>query len=233
MQTPIHDRLREIAVILSGGNGFVISSPDNRLTMKHIHVILSFLVVMASSQYSLAQGETVIDFYQPDVRTDDKVKPNGTKKHKGKEASLNRNAVSEFSRSNRILSETKMIKVNMNAVRHFTRLYKNVNDAKWFETDGGYVASFCSNGTYTKIAYSYKGVWLYNLLEYTEANLSFEVRHMVKSRFYDHDILVIHQYEFADNKTVYLIRMQNQDSRLITLKVFDGEIEVITPRENN
>lgn len=208
-----------------------ISSTFKRLTMKQILAIVSFLTIIALSQHCLAQGNKTIHFYQPSIEIDHKVIPPGAKKPIAKGASVNRNVMSEFIRSNRILGETKMMNVNINAVRDFTRSYKNVRDAKWFHTEGGYVASFLSHGTYTKIAYGHKGRWLYNLLEYTEANLAAEIRHLVKSRYYDHDIFVIHQYEFDDNKTVYLIRMQYQDSKSITLKVFDGEIEVIASRE--
>ena len=47
----------------------------------------------------------------------------------------------------------------------------------------------------------------------------------------DNDILVIHEYEFPNNKTVYLLRMHDRQSNIVTLKVCNGEMEYITPHE--
>ena len=96
-----------------------------------------------------------------------------------------------------------MLNVNIKAVRDFFRSYKNIGNAKWFKTESGYVAHFLSKGIDTKVAYDVKGRWLYNLLEYTEGNLAFEIRHLVKSKYYDDDILIVHQYEF-DNTKLYM-----------------------------
>ena len=201
--------------------------------MKHPLSIIVFLLMISASKISLAQdsndmavnhsGSTV----NPIAISPDK------KKFKSKSATLNSNALKSFINSNRILKEAKSKNVNINAVRDFIRSYKNVEDAKWFKTEDGYVASFLSKGTFTKVVYDEKGRWLYNLLEYTEANMAFEIRHIVKRKYYDSDILVIHQYEFDNDKTVYIIRMQDQHSNIVTLKVYDGEIEDITPRKKN
>lgn len=201
--------------------------------MKQILVIMACLMMIVSSKNSGAQDSNDIAINYPSTTGNFKAIPPDKKKFKSRAASVSSNVLNNFLRSNRILSETKITNVNINAVRDFSRSYKNVSDAKWFKTEGGYVANFLSKGIYTKIAYDHKGRWLYNLLEYTEANLAFEIRHIVKRKYYDDEILVIHQYEFDNNKTVYLIRMQDQHSNSISLKVFDGEVEDITPRENN
>jgi hypothetical protein len=198
--------------------------------MKRI-VLISLLMMIASSKYSFAQSNKEIAFHQPGTGGNHKATPPGTKKHKLRGASVNRNIESSFIRSNRMLTEIKMMDVNINAVRDFTRSYKNVGDAKWFTSEGGYVANFLSKGIYTKVAYDVKGMWLYNLLEYTEADLAFEIRDRVKRKYYDDDILVVHQFEFDNNKTVYLIRMQDRQSNIVTLKVCNEEMDYITAHE--
>ena len=170
--------------------------------MKHVFLIIASLVMISPSKNSRAQStkDIVANHSDPTVIT--KTISPRKKKVKTNSATVNSNVLNSFINSNRILKELKITNVNINAVRDFTRSYKNVEDAKWFKTLDGYVASFLSNGTYTTIAYNYKGRWLYNLLEYTEANMAFEIRHIVKRRYYDADILIIHQYEFDNDKKV-------------------------------
>lgn len=188
--------------------------------------------MIASPKKSTGQGTSEGSFQYS--TTDDIVKQvsPGKKKTKARILNINANELNSFILSHKIHSEVKVTTVNIKAVRDFIRSYKHIPDPKWFKTEGGYIASFPSKGIFRKIAYDEKGRWLYNLLEYTEAGLAFEIRDMVKSRYYDHDILVVHQYEF-EGKTIYLIRMQDRKSNIVTLKVFNGDMEVITPHEKN
>jgi hypothetical protein len=197
--------------------------------MKRIFLITATFMMMATSKNAGAQWNNDVAPNHSSPTGNHKAKSPDKKKFKARSATVHGNVLKDFMRSNRILSETKAINVNINAVRHFIRSYGDISDAKWFATECGYIANFLSKGIYTKIAYDEKGRWLYNLLEYTEANLAFEIRHRVKRNYYDDDIFVVHQYEFDNNKTVYLIRMRDQQSNIVTLKVCDGEIEDITP----
>jgi hypothetical protein len=138
-----------------------------------------------------------------------------------------------FNRSNKIVSEIKVTKVNIKAVRHFMRSYKNILDAKWYTTEGGFTAIFLSKGISTKVVYDAKGRWFYNLLSYTEADPPSDIRHMAKSKYYAYDIFGFHQFEFKDNKTVYLISMIDKQSDMITLKICNGEMTNITELEKN
>lgn len=122
--------------------------------------------------------------------------------------------------------------VNINAVRHFTRSYKNIEDARWFKTDDGYIANFLSKGIDTRIVYDDKGRWLHNIFVYTEDKLSFNMRHRVKSEYYDDDITEVRQYETRD-KTVYIIFMKDQQSNTKVLQVTDDEIKDVTPHGMN
>ena len=201
--------------------------------MKQIFLIPAFLLMIASSKNSGGQSTADSPVKRSTYIVKPKAKSPNTKKSKAMLANVNAGALKDFIRSNRILSETKITSVNIKAVRHFSYSYKSISDAKWFKTEGGCLASFLSKGIYTKVVYDQQGWWLYNLLEYTEANLAFEIRHRVKSKYYDDDILVVHHYEFDSNKTVYIIRMQDKQSNIKTIKVGEDEIKDITEREQN
>ena len=125
------------------------------------------------------------------------------------------------------IEETKVAGVHVKATRNFNRLHKNTPDARWSVTEKGSSVSFSSNGTNTKILYDNKGRSLYTIISYTESHLDPQVIELVKSKYYDNTIIGVHQFEF-ENKTVYVIKMQDELSNPVTLKVCDGQVEDIT-----
>jgi hypothetical protein len=126
----------------------------------------------------------------------------------------------------------KATQVDIKAVRHFIRSHKNVSDERWFRTEDGYIANFVSKGIDTRILYDGNGRWLCDLLVYTEDRLPSDIRHRVKSQYYDDDLTEIRQYETRD-KTVYIILTKDQQSNTKILKVGEGEMEEITTHEKN
>lgn len=120
-------------------------------------------------------------------------------------------------------SETTIMKVNIKAVRDFINRYKNIAGERWFTTGEGYVANFLLNNVDTRIVYDYRGVWLYNLLTYTEDHLPFAVRDMVKREYYDFDIVFTREFQLKDGP-VYMISLRNENIRK-TVRVCNGEME--------
>lgn len=193
--------------------------------------MISFLMMIASSENSGAQSNHTAPFVTLDSSINSK--PHSLRKIKAKKrvVSVNARVLKNFARSNKIISEVKATQVNIKAVRDFTKTHKSISGVKWYTTEGGFLANFDSKGTDTRIVYDQKGKWLYNLLSYPEACLAFEIRDMVKRKYYDDDILFIHEYVFENRMTIYLIRIVDQQSTIKTLKVCDGEIVGITNRD--
>ena len=198
--------------------------------MRKIFLAVVISLIASSANTALAQSANDVAFQDGSRSNNFKAPATGTKKMKSREEKGYGSILYKFERSNRILGETKVTSVHIDAARDFARSYKNITDVKWFKSEGGYIANFGLRGIDTKIAYDNKGRWFYNLLSYTEANLAPQIRHLVKSKYYDHDIRVVHEYEFANN-TVYVIIIQDQQSNISTLKVSDDEIKDITDRE--
>ena len=123
--------------------------------------------------------------------------------------------------------EITVTNVNIKAVRDFARLYRNINNAKWYTTGKGYSASFDMDGKNIKVVYDINGMRQYTIISYTEKYLDFGIRDLVKRNFYDHNIIGVHQFEFENNKTVYVIKMIDAQSNAMTVKVYDGQIGVI------
>ena len=63
-----------------------------------------------------------------------------SKKFKARAKLVDVTVSESFMRCNKILSETKVMEVNIQAVRHFTHFYKDTSEVKWYLTKGGYTA---------------------------------------------------------------------------------------------
>jgi hypothetical protein len=182
--------------------------------MKQIFSTIALLVMITSSENSKAQTDSELAFNGSTPMIDLPGKSSDIKKSREKVTYL------------------KVTQVNINAVRHFVSFYKNVSDERWFKTKDGYIANFLLKGIDTRIVYDDKGRWLYNLLVYTEDKLPLDIRHRVKSQYYDDDITEVRQYD-TRNKTVYIVLMKDQQSNTKILQVGDEEMKDITPHEKN
>ena len=115
--------------------------------------------------------------------------------------------------------------INANAIRNFTREYKNVSNAKWFTSANGlFVAYFAGNDIRNWVYYNKKGDYEYMIRHYTQEKLPTEIRHLVKSAYYDFNIYYVAEVN-TDMKIAYHIKTADKTSWK-TIKVVDGEMEV-------
>ena len=115
--------------------------------------------------------------------------------------------------------------ISMKALRSFAKSFKNISGEKWYKVSDGFMASFSDNGIETKVAYDSKGIFHCTLRTLNETQLPFDVRDVVKSKYYDFKILVA--YEIKHDNTVYILKIEDSKT-LKTLRVADGEMEIIT-----
>jgi hypothetical protein len=115
--------------------------------------------------------------------------------------------------------------INIKAVRNFMREYKKCASAKWFKLNNGFAVHFTMDGFDTKVYYDKKGNYEWMIRNYAESQLPREVRHLVKSHYYDFSIY--HVTEVSRNgKITYAVIIEDKTSRK-TIKVVDGEMEVM------
>lgn len=198
--------------------------------MKQILLAIGFFMMITSSKNSSAQNNNEVASNYPSSDVGYNTKPAEKKMIKNKVTTVNSKVRQDFILSHKNLVKTTVTSVNIKAVRDFARSHKNISDATWFKTDVGYIAFVPIDGILTKTVYNNKGRWMYNLLSYTEDKMIFDIRDLVKSKYYDNNIIVVYQYEF-ENKTIYIIRMRDKKSNIITIKVCDKAIEDITDRD--
>src|SRR5436190_8395306 len=139
------------------------------------------------------------------------------------QAKENVEAFAAFNTNN--ATETSAANVNAKALNDFTKKFNGVRNAKWYEASGGFIAGFTENGIETKVIYDHKGSWHSMLRTYGEDKLAFDVRDLVKSKYYDYSIQVVYEITHTDNLT-YILKIEDS-KRIKTLRITDGNMEVI------
>jgi hypothetical protein len=115
--------------------------------------------------------------------------------------------------------------INIKAVQHFMTTYKNPSDVRWSQLKNGFRVHFISDDIQTRIFYNAKGSPESMIRYYHEDKLPLEIRHLVKSNYYDFSIFVVTEINI-NRKIAYLVKMVDKTSWK-TIKVVDGEMEVI------
>jgi hypothetical protein len=119
----------------------------------------------------------------------------------------------------------RMNEVHAKAMRHFTREYKDVTGAYWYTTVDGFAVYFKYKNVRTKLFYDKKGRYWCTARYYEESVLPAEVRHNVRSRFYDYAIFHVVEVSAGEN-TAYLMKLEGKKSWM-DIKFRDNEIEVL------
>ena len=120
--------------------------------------------------------------------------------------------------------------VNQKAVKNFTRSYKGQSDEVWHNVTDGFIAHFTSGDINYRVDYDKKGNWLHTIRTYDESKLPRDVRHMVKSIYYDFDITQVQEIESPLNvenplnAPTYIIHLEGK-KEFINLRVCDGEMD--------
>lgn len=116
--------------------------------------------------------------------------------------------------------------VSSKALRDFKRNHKNIAEVKWFQSSTGFIAVFVTDGGIKSFNYyDDNGGFEYMLRYYKEEKLPKDVRHLVKSRYYDFDIYQVTEVTRND-KQAYVIKLQDKD-HWKTIKVADNEIQIL------
>ena len=115
--------------------------------------------------------------------------------------------------------------INTNALRNFIRKYENVSNAKWFQSANGFfVAYFVRDDIASWVFYNKRGDYERMIRSYNEEKLPADVRHLVKSTYYDFTIYYVTEIN-SDRKTAYHVKMADKTSWK-TIKIVDGEMEI-------
>jgi hypothetical protein len=112
--------------------------------------------------------------------------------------------------------------VNIHAARDFSKSFKSATDIIWVDGDAGPSVYFKLDGFSMRATYDRLGNREYSLKYYNESGMRKDLRHLVKSTYYDYSILQVTEIERNGNVS-YLVKMQN-DTEYLTVKVIEGEM---------
>ena len=117
--------------------------------------------------------------------------------------------------------------ISQKAIRNFAKTYGTRNNEGWTQIKDGFIARFISDGIDTKIYYDQKGNWIASIKYYNEDKLRHDVRHVVKSTYYDYAIVGIQEIEGIESNGVptYVIDVENK-SEIKLLRVYAENMEV-------
>src|SRR5436190_21052275 len=114
--------------------------------------------------------------------------------------------------------------VNSKAARDFGKSYKHVSDENWYVAPDAFCASFTADDIKYRVDYDKKGHWLHTIRTYDENKLPRDIRHLVKSSYYDYDITFVQEIEKPSKNFTYIVHLEGKTT-LINLRVYDGEME--------
>ena len=114
--------------------------------------------------------------------------------------------------------------IDIKAVQHFMNSYKNASDIRWTKLKSGSRVYFICDNIQNRIIYNRKGVPESIIRYYAEDKLLFDIRHRIKTQYYDYSISIVTEVNYH-GKIAYLVKMENKISWK-TIKVVDGEMEV-------
>jgi hypothetical protein len=117
-------------------------------------------------------------------------------------------------------------RVNPAVIRNFIRTYKGVTNEKWIEIQNGFVAMFSLNDIDYQVTYDKKGTLVRAIRSYQEAKLAPNLRHIIKSNYYDYDINLVQEIENSIDPVTYVIHLTGK-TELIDLGFTDGELQVL------
>jgi hypothetical protein len=123
------------------------------------------------------------------------------------------------------IKELRTNEINIRAKRDFISKFEDVSDDRWCISGNGLLAvHFTTEGITTRRYYNKKGICEYMIRYYSEEKLPRDVRHLIKSHYYDFDIFQVTEVN-RNGKISYLAKIHDKDSWK-TIKVVDKEMEV-------
>jgi hypothetical protein len=117
--------------------------------------------------------------------------------------------------------------ISPRAVKDFVNTHKNVKGESWMKTKDGFSVRFNSDDVRTTIYYDKKGNWAGSIKIYGEEKMLRDIRHLVKSTYYDYNIVYAQEIETTDSDGLptYVICVDDK-TKIKMIRICDGEMSV-------
>jgi hypothetical protein len=115
--------------------------------------------------------------------------------------------------------------ISPRALKDFVNTHKNVKGESWMKTKDGFSVRFNSDDIQTTIYYDKKGNWAGSIKYYGEEKMLREIRHIVKSTYYDYNIVYTQEIETTDTDGVptYVVCVEDK-TKIKMIRISAGEM---------
>ena len=117
----------------------------------------------------------------------------------------------------------KLNEIAMKAIRNFTQAFSNIQDVKWYRTNEGFVAYGIEGSSKVRAYYDCRGKHICTFRTYNESTLPRDVRHLIRSNYYDYNIFCVTEIS-AGTHVAYYVKLESKASWM-DLKVVNNEME--------
>ena len=118
-------------------------------------------------------------------------------------------------------------RVPVRAARNFSKTF-NGRSAMWRQTNDTLIATFTADSVTTFVGYGKTGRWLYTARCFSEWMMPKDIRHEVRSQYYDYLIHVVYQLAYPQNNNkIYLIYLADKYHNKIAVRWSENGLEVV------
>ena len=118
---------------------------------------------------------------------------------------------------------TKVL-VSTRALRNFIKEFPSAIADTWIKTSTGFMVTFTLNGIQNRAFLTTRGNLESRIQYYTEAELPPDVRHIVKTNYYDYSITTVKEVS-TEEGTAYLVTIEFKNNWKV-IRVVDREMDV-------
>jgi len=115
--------------------------------------------------------------------------------------------------------------IPVRAIRNFIARFNEVTNLHWYTFEEGFIAKFIADSIETRVEFDMKGYWIETINTYNEENMPSAIKDVVKYSYRDFNVIVAHKIE--NQKTSWFVVKIENKTQLKTLKIKDGEMEII------
>ena len=119
-------------------------------------------------------------------------------------------------------------RVHTRAMRDFLKRDKTASNVDWMIVETGFVAKYTDkNNSSCRTVYNNSGNFVYTIRQYYENKMPRDIRHIVKSEYYDYTITLVEQIEENRRPLVYVVHMEDATT-LKNVRVSEMDMDVLS-----
>jgi hypothetical protein len=126
-----------------------------------------------------------------------------------------------------VMNGRHSVRVHIRAARDFEKKFPG-RSAAWHESNDTVVARFTADAVTTFAGYGKSGNWLYTIRCLFESQVPQEIRHEVKSMFYNSKIKIVYELAVSQNiNKVYLFYLTDINNNQKVIRWSENGIEIV------